>query len=245
VKQIKTESGQSMLEVLVAMSLLVVLATMGLLAVSTNMKVSAQGLGKAQGTFADNAVLAELRQEVVSANIVYDPSTEFNPTGGFNGTSGTNCLSSTSSGSGNGWNCAASVTTGNLPQGFSLRLYTQLNGNFTCLQWRLLTSGVLQTRSWIDGWQLVDPSGATESGVVTGWQTLVSGLKNSSSQPPFLLDPAGNYGASAGARLLDVNLLAAGNNTSGATVQISSSISARDAEYFPTQTGYCSPVPGP
>lgn len=123
----------------------------------------------------------------------------------------------------------------NIPAGFSLRIYTQANGILTCMQWRLL-DGALQVRSWSDQWGT--------NGVVRNWSTLLTGITNPTSKPPFVLDQGANFGGSGSSRLLDLDFLFGGPSVS-TPVELQSSIAGLDAEYYPQNTGDCSTVPSP
>lgn len=135
-----------------------------------------------------------------------------------------------------GTNAGTNADHTSIPAGFTLRLYTQTNGILNCIQWRLLDTGALQVRSWSNDWQT--------NGVVGNWSTLLSGLTNPSNTPPFVLDQGTNFGGSSSSRLLDVDLILGGKSIAQ-PVKIQSSIAARDAEYYPQNSGACTPVPSP
>jgi hypothetical protein len=71
----------------------------------------------------------------------------------------------------------------------------------------------------------------------------MTGISNPVSTPPFALDPGANFGGSVSSRLLDVDLMVNSNKQS--SVEVRASIAGRDAEYYPQNTGNCSPVPTP
>jgi hypothetical protein len=166
--------------------------------------------------------MTELRQEIVSANVIFDPANEVYTSGPKNGA-----------------NYAGANPDGTkINPGWSLRIYTQLNGNAMCVQWRLLDTGALQTRLWTPAWS--QSSGQT--GTVYPWDSLASHVIN--TQAPFAFNYSANYGGS-NSRLVIVTLLASANNARVNPQLLQSSIAARDAEYFPANTLDCYPVPAP
>jgi len=128
----------------------------------------------------------------------------------------------------------ASETAANsgVAAGYSLRIYTQANGNQRCVQWRVI-SGFLESRAWTTTWQL--------DGDVTGWRKVADHIVNTS--PPFTLDSNSAFGG----RIVNIDLLAdrgtaASSNT--APVEVKVSVTGRNTEY-----GYdpvvCNSVPTP
>jgi len=207
----RDEDGFTIIEMMVASAVMIVVVTMGFVATQSVMSVSTGALAKAQATSVSALALSQIREETTSANILYDPAAE-------------------------GANAGTNPDGSAIPAGFSLRIYTQANGIFTCMQWRVLDTGVLQTRSWSNEWQT--------NGDVENWTSLLTGVVNPVSTPPFVLDSGANYGGSASSRLLDVDLVL-GGKTVALPVVVDSSIAGRDAEYYPQNTGDCSPVPTP
>jgi hypothetical protein len=203
------EAGFTAVELVIAMVMLGTVMLMGFQAVGTVLGVGNQALGTQQSTTVAALTMTELREEVVSANILFNPANE-------------------------GSNAGTNPDGSSVPAGFSLRIYTQTDGIFTCFEWRLLDTGALQLRSWSDQWQT--------NGVVKGWTTLLTGLSNPGNDPPFSLDSGANYGGSTSSRLLDVDLWVHSSNQS-APLEFRASIAGRDAEYYPQNTGDCSPVP--
>jgi len=124
-----------------------------------------------------------------------------------------------------------------IPAGFSLRIYTQGNGLERCVQWRLLNTNVLQRRSWTQSWRV--------DGQVSSWATVASGIVNPSNQPPFALDSSAGFGGAGNSRLVNVDLLANDNTSKGATAEVQLSVSGRNTEYFPTNSGLCGDIPTP
>jgi hypothetical protein len=213
------ESGFSITEVAFAMAVMLVVMMMGLRASSGLLKVETAAVGKGEATLQVTGALNELRQEIISANVLFDPASD-HTAGGVN-YAGTNPDGS------------------QIAAGWSLRIYTQVGGNPMCAQWRLLATGVLQTRTWSDLWSQTDG----ESGVVHPWSTVAAGIFNPGNAVPFVLDPGQNYGGSASSRLLDLDLYVSPAGTVSTAQPMQSSIAARNAEYYPANTGDCYPVP--
>lgn len=215
------ETGFTAVEMAVAAAIMVIVSTIGFSAVGSVFGTGARALDKAQSTTSASQALSELRQEIVSGNVLYDPNSEF----------GTVC--------GTGWSPSVNCAGGDgaqIPVGFSLRIYTQNNGNYTCVQWRV-DDGALQTRSWLSP----PPSPAPK----VPWTTLVTGVVNatypSSGSPttPFVAQ-GGNYEG-----LVNVELVLDQHGTTEAPVVVQSSIAARDAWHYQNvlqNQGFCSPV---
>ncbi|MHB8440072.1 MAG: PulJ/GspJ family protein [Acidimicrobiales bacterium] len=70
------ESGFTIVEVIAAMGVMSIVMLMGLSATGNLLNVSTDAIGKGQATTQVVAALTELRQEIISANIVFDPATE-------------------------------------------------------------------------------------------------------------------------------------------------------------------------
>lgn len=212
-RALSAEAGLTAVEMLVASALLISVSVIGFSAVGTIYGLSNRTLDTAQSATASGLVMGELRQEGVSANIVFDPSTE-------------------------GTNAGTNPDGSAIPPGFSLRIYTQNNGFYSCVQWRLLDTGELQTRQWPNG--QTPPNWSSAS-------TLLSGVVNYSPPAPFtnltkpfVLDAnSAYYGlSSSGGRLLDVDLILDQHKTE-TPVEIRTSIAGRDAWYYPANSGLC------
>ena len=203
------EDGLSALELTVASAVMIIVALMGFYALGTTSSASSLGADRSQAATVSGLALAQLRMEATSANILYNPATE-------------------------GTNAGTSPDGHSIPAGFSLRIYTQANGLYTCVQWRVTDTDLLQSRSYSNQWQT--------NGLVRPWTTLLSGVVNPAGTPPFALDQGSNFGGSSSSRLLDVDLILGGAGIT-TPVEIKSSIAGRDAEYYPQNTGDCSPVP--
>ncbi|MHB8681979.1 MAG: PulJ/GspJ family protein [Acidimicrobiales bacterium] len=212
----RDEAGFSVTEVAFAMAIMMIVLLMGLRATGSVLNVETQAVGKGQATTQVVAALNELRQEIVSANVLFDPAGDHYS---------------------NGSNYAGTNADGTaIPAGWSLRVYTQLNGTPMCVQWRVLDTGAMQTRTWSNEWQF--------DRIVHAWSTLASNVVNPVSSPPFSLNYSTNYGGNS-SRLISVSLLTSTGTSKQAPVPLQSSIAGRDAEYYPANTGDCYPVPTP
>lgn len=206
-----------MLEVLIAVTIGMVILGLVMVSLTTFLQTGYDGVASGQAN--DNAALTLtiIHRQAVNADVLYNPANE-------------------------GANAGAT-----LPSGFSLRMLTAgarttakpgtSLGTITvptCVQWRLLTTGRLQDRSW--------PTG--KAATVRPWHTVMSGLVNSRpATPPFKLDTTGAYQH----RVLKLTLvLPETTSSSGTDLSIRSSVTALDAQFFaPTASQYCSPVPSP
>lgn len=221
----RSEGGFSMIEVTLAMGVMMVVLISGMRAATSAVNVETQAVSKGQASTQAVIALTELRQEIVSANVIYDPAGEIYH-----------------SGSKSGQNYAGKNTDGTkIPAGWSLRIYTELNGIDECVQWRLLdatSGGLLQTRTWDPSWSL------DGNGGIRPWSTLATNVDNASSVVPFALNYSANYGGT-NSRLVNVVLYGSANDKYVTPITIETSIAARDAEYFPASTNDCYPVPTP
>jgi len=118
-----------------------------------------------------------------------------------------------------------------IPKGFSLRLLTVTGSGTTCEQWRVVTTK-LELRSWPDG----------QASQVSAWRTVITGIANPATQPPFTLDSTPAYGN----RILKVDLEVRDGGPSVPPTRVATSFSATDAQFFsPTDTQFCTPTPTP
>lgn len=209
------ESGLTLLEMVVALGLLAMLCVGCFQAMSIFLGYEDEGIGFGQAQQKANLALDQIRDEVRSANVVFDPA-------GSTG-AGTNPDSTS------------------IPSGFSLLVYTQVNGYPECVQWRLLDTGQLETRIFDNNWQT--------DGKVSVWDVMATNVTNySGSITPFVLDGGSDYGGgstSGASRLLDVELVVAGTNNQKLSSTLQSSVTARDVEFFPLTSTACTPVPNP
>jgi type II secretory pathway pseudopilin PulG len=104
------------------------------------------------------------------------------------------------------------------PAGFSMRVYTQANGIERCVQWRV-NGGKLQSRSWTTTW--------TTDNQVSAWRTIADHIVNTSSTPPFALDPATNFGG----RLINIDVIANVRSNTGSNVEGKTSVTGRNTQF--------------
>jgi len=122
-------------------------------------------------------------------------------------------------------------SAGDIAPGMSLRVYSQTNAptrpGSRCIQWRITSAGQLQRRSWAVDW----PS----SGIVSGWQTVATGLRNRADGVTAFARPQTN--------LVSMDLRANDDATGkkGATVRVQQMVSGRDTLFNWTQF-LCGPV---
>lgn len=206
------EGGFTLVEMSLTMALLCLVMTLAFGVTDVFLKIDASFVNQGQATERAAAVLAEMRSEIASANIVYDPANE-----------GTNA----------GYEADGKTV---VPAGFSLRIYTQLNGELVCQQWRVVNDE-LEERSWSDLW--------TDNGIVLPWSVLLTDVDNPSGTKPFVLDYGAGYGGQNSSHLIDLTLDVSGDGSEESATTFETSIAARDAEYYPSDTGDCSPVPTP
>ncbi len=200
----------TIVELTVAVSVFAVVGTFIFLAVGAFVTDQAVTANRALANQLTSSVLSGLQAEIGNAGTLYNPATE--------GTNGGTNPDGTSVGA-----------------GWSVRFYvppapTAATGTAgTCWQWRLLDTGVMQTRSWVNGASTANP-----------WSNYAKGFANTSSQAPFALDSSSNFGQ----RLLNVDLYFSDTGKTGSTIQELSSVAALDG-YFSTTTSPCSTVPTP
>jgi prepilin-type N-terminal cleavage/methylation domain-containing protein len=139
------------------------------------------------------------------------------------------------------------IRSGNLlyaptSSGMNLIVYTQTNATTRdpsnqCVQWQI-TSQQLQRRAWSVDWR--------NDGDVTGWRVVADHIVNAAPPenpgtpvPAFVLDTSQT---SFGSRIMKIQILANQNSSSGRSVEIDDSVTARNTEYGYPQT-ICSDVP--
>ena len=121
---------------------------------------------------------------------------------------------------------------------YSMRIYTQANGDERCVQWRVkalatgATASALETRSWTPTWQ--------SDGQVTAWRTVARGLLNvPKAVTPFSLYANGGD-SSYGSRLMELHFVVQSAGTK--SNDVFTSLAGRNTVY-----GYdlaiCNPVP--
>lgn len=136
---------------------------------------------------------------------------------------------------------------------YSLRVYTQTDGVYQCVQWRVriaagAKSGVLEYRSWQPGWATL--------GGVTGWRVVARDVvapavspideANPLSWPPFYVDPASGAEAASVAQTIRVTIRVKdpGQLATSKPSSVTSVLTGRNTVYgYPADK--CSPVPAP
>jgi prepilin-type N-terminal cleavage/methylation domain-containing protein len=129
------------------------------------------------------------------------------------------------------------IRSGNLfyqptSNGTQLVIFTQANGNQRCVEWQV-SGGAIQTRSWTQTWQ-TDGSPSVEP-----WSTIATGIINSSSKPPFVLDVNPSYGG----RILDIDIVANETNSNSSGVEVTDSIEGRNTVYGYDASACATPYP--
>jgi prepilin-type N-terminal cleavage/methylation domain-containing protein len=123
---------------------------------------------------------------------------------------------------------ASQVRSGNVlyapeevSEGWRLTVYTQANRDQKCVEWELLTTGELRSRSWAPGW-----AENNSNSDVSDWRVVATGLGNSETGvTPFAVPSEAPYGS----RLLTVDLVLVGER--GATNRISTAATGRNTVY--------------
>ena len=143
----------------------------------------------------------------------------------------------------------SSITSG-VPQYYSLRVYTQTDGVYQCVQWRVRyptgsTFGLLEYRSWKPGWQstgLVDPWRVVARGIVKPASGAVV-ESDPTTWPPFFVEQT-NAEMSSTAQTIRVTLRMKDPSQSAQATPsvVTSTLTGRNTVFgYPADT--CSPVP--
>jgi prepilin-type N-terminal cleavage/methylation domain-containing protein len=117
--------------------------------------------------------------------------------------------------------------------GMSMIVFTQANGANRCVEWQVASSGQLQTRSWTQTWQ-TDGSPA-----IVPWSTIATGITNTASNPPFVLDSGSSYGD----RILDIDIVTNAKGSLSSGSEISDSVEGRNTVYGYSATACSLPFP--
>lgn len=136
---------------------------------------------------------------------------------------------------------------------YSLRVYTQTDGVYQCVQWRVRIAsgadrGVLEYRSWQPGWETL--------GGVTAWRVVARDVvaptvgpispTNELSWPPFYVDPASVAQASSAAQTIRVTIRVKDPSQSSGSKpsSVTSVLTGRNTVYgYPADK--CGSVPAP
>lgn len=202
--QARDDSGMTLTELLVAMIIFGVAMSMILTSVLLVVRTQEEVLQSANAVTTLRQSLATIDRQVRSGNVLFNPGAETVPS-----------------------SCTGDVAA---RSGTCMRIYTQSDGAFTCVQWQVVDLGAgesyLRSRSW--------PPGGTSS----EWSIVARGL--SVAGDPFELTGALTPYSE---RLVKVNLLAHDDRT-GKDIAVDSSLTGRNTTYG-FDAGQCTPVPAP
>jgi hypothetical protein len=124
----RSDEGFTLIETSVATFLLGFVLLMTSLAMANFATSNTSGMSVVSADQRAMDIWNKMQSELVSADVLFDPSTE-------------------------GSNAGTNPDQSAIPTGFSLRALTQTGGTPMCVQWRLLNTGVLQQRSFSNLWQ--------------------------------------------------------------------------------------------
>ena len=120
------------------------------------------------------------------------------------------------------------ITSGNVLQsptngGFTLVVFTQTNGVWDCVQWKVL-NGDLNSRSWSQGYP---DDGSSPS----AWRTVATDIVNTSTEAPFVRPSVFNN------RLINIDLYVNQTGSTANAEQVQTSVEGRNTEYgYPVST---------
>ena len=120
--------------------------------------------------------------------------------------------------------------------GTTLVIYTQTNGDFKCVQWKL-ASGDLETRTFSPTW--------SADGIVSSWRIMATNVLNGTSTDPLQPNsttPVFTVNSTTPATTLTVNLLVNADTGHSNYLDLQTSVTGRDIEYNVSSTA-CSPQP--
>ena len=130
---------------------------------------------------------------------------------------------------------AEAYAAGDIVAGMSMRIYTQSNATFKCVQWRITADEELQRRSWSPEWQS-DPTN-----LVNGWNTVATGIRNRA-------DAKGAAFSLPRTNLLAVDFWSNSDPDAkkGQAVNVKASVSGRNTIAYTSTAQQCGPaVPDP
>ena len=138
-----------------------------------------------------------------------------------------------------------------VPPYYSLRVYTQTDGVFQCVQWRVTFAvgaefGALEYRSWKPSWQStggVEPWRVTAHNVVKPSAAVVN-PDDPETWPPFYVDPAAASGSDAQTIRVTLRVKDPGQRASSKPASLTSVLTGRNTVYgYPADK--CGTVPPP
>lgn len=211
------------MELAIAMFIGVTLLTLVMVSLTTTVQTGLNAVASGHANDENNLALNEIQRQVVSADVIYDPTVDTPTSVTPTPTHPTTLVT-----------IKNHTTTG----GYLLRLLTNYKGSTTCVQWRLTNTGELQFRSWA----MNHPT--TLAGWNAGWQTVVTGLLTTT--PPF---STASSTPAYGNRILTVTLVAksgAASTRLNPTAEVSASFPSLDAQFYPiTAPNFCTAPPNP
>ena len=164
-RRVSDDRGFSLVELATTVALLTLVPIVFGTALISMQKSVNTASGRSQKNDAARLAVAEIDRQIRSGNVFYDPSSETDVANG-------------------------------IVAGQALRVYTQANAPtntpaYRCVQWRVNTSGQLQTRWWAPAVAGVSNYADT----VTDWRTVVDDVVNRTSDPTIpafsLISPVG------------------------------------------------------
>jgi len=213
----RSDEGFTLIELAVALGIGSIVVSLVLVSMGTFFQLGSSTLTSGQANSNGAYDLQEIQRQVLSADVIFNPSTT------------TQAAKAGKEPSGSA-----------VPKGFSLLIMTAAKGTTTCVQWRVLSTstGLLETRSWPE---------ATSTPPVTPWVVVTKGVINATVTPPvtpFSLATTTTYGSRlVNVTLVLKNTSRPGSKSSTSTT-FKSSLVARDSEFFsPTDSQFCMTAP--
>ncbi len=196
----------TLIELMVATGLLSLVLTSVFAFMNSAQNTASEQISRTSSNDQLRLAFESIDREVRSGNVIYDPAAE-------------------------------SYAPGDIVSGMALRIYTESNaptrgGIAWCVQWRINSTGVLETRRWVPDW--ID---AHDTSQVTGWRIVATGLTNR-TENIAAFTRVGNA-----ENLLAVRLRENDDPTGkkGATVEVQQAVSGRNTQFFPS-TRNCGPA---
>ncbi|MCC2314816.1 PilW family protein [Cellulomonas xiejunii] len=144
-----------------------------------------------------------------------------------------------------------SLASAGVPANYSLRVYTQTDGSYQCVQWRVrypagTDRGLLEFRSWRPSWQV--------TGGVEAWRVVARDVvrptgtfdpDDNTTWPPFFVEArAGSAGSEAQTIRVTLRLKDANQSARSAPTTVTSVLTGRNTVFgYPADS--CGTVPAP